>query len=442
MSDVILHAFDWHYGDIEKNAPKIAQYGYGAVLIPPPLYSDENGKEWWQRYQPKDYRILRSALGNKNNLKKAIDALHEAGVRIYADIVFNHMANEKGSRPDPFNFPGEQALKRYTSKEEKESFEADRLYGKLYEGLFSPQDFNPDGDISNWSNPDEVMEGRLGGLPDLDLNDWIVLQQRTCLKSLNDLGFDGYRVDAMKHMPIEHLERVFNTEDMRGKFIFGETLTSNDQEEALFLNPLLKVTSFPCYDFPLQETLRRVFSQSGSLRELSDPAAFGQALPWYRAVTVAITHDIPNNDGFRGLALQAQDEYLANVYLLGRDGGVPLIYSDNNQSAQKYREDRDRWANAWMRQDITSMIRFHNAVHGTPQRSLFEADGFFVFCRGDRGIVAINKTDEWQHPTIWTWGLRHGTYSSQIHEYQMELSGDTFTFAIPPRQAQMWLYRG
>jgi len=439
MSDVILHAFDWHYGDIEKNAPKIAQCGYGAVLIPPPLYSDENCKEWWQRYQPKDYRVLRSALGNKNDLKKAINALHEAGVRIYADIVFNHMANEKGSRPDPFNFPGEQTLKRYTSKKEKASFEADRIYGKLDEGLFSPQDFNPDGDIRNWNNPDEVMEGRLGGLPDLDLNDWIVLQQRTCLKSLNDLGFDGYRVDAMKHMPIRHLERVFNTEDMRGKFIFGETLTSNDHEEALFLNPLLKVTSFPCYDFPLQETLRRVFSPPGSLRELVNPAAFGQALPWYRAVTVAITHDIPNNDGFRGLALEAQDEYLAHAYLLGRDGGVPLIYSDNNQSAQKYPEDLDRWANAWMRNDITSMIRFHNAVHGTPQRSLFEADGFFVFCRGDRGIVAINKTDDWQHPTIWTWGLCHGTYSCQLHGYQMEVSGDTFSFAIPPRQAQMWL---
>jgi len=56
MRDVILHAFDWRYTDIAENADRIAGLGYGAVLIPPPLYSlsDESGKEWWQRYQPKD----------------------------------------------------------------------------------------------------------------------------------------------------------------------------------------------------------------------------------------------------------------------------------------------------------------------------------------------------------------------------------------------------
>jgi alpha-amylase len=74
---------------------------------------------------------------------------------------------------------------------------------------------------------------------------------------------------------------------------------------------------------------------------------------------------------------------------MGRDGGVSLVYSDNNQSARKYPEDRNRWANSWMREDITAMIRFHNAVHGMPQRLLFEDDGFIVFARGDRGMVAI-----------------------------------------------------
>lgn len=56
MYDVILHAFDWRYSDIERNAPRIAELGYGAMLFPPPLYRDENGPEWWQRYQPRDYR--------------------------------------------------------------------------------------------------------------------------------------------------------------------------------------------------------------------------------------------------------------------------------------------------------------------------------------------------------------------------------------------------
>lgn len=440
MHDVILHAFDWRYKDIEANAQRIGDMGFGAVLFPPPLYSDENGPEWWQRYQPRDYRVIRSYLGRKTDLKRAVDALKKCGVRAYADVVFNHMANE--SRRDRFNFPGEAVLQRYTSVKESAGFKEDCLYGDLNEGLFSPDDFNKFGDISNYNNPWEVVEGSLGGLPDLEFCDWVVKQQRECLLALNGLGFSGYRIDALKHLPVAHLEAVFETEGMQDKFVFGEVLTFNDNQEATFLWPVMKTTDFPCYDFVLQETLRKAFAPSGSMRELVDPAALGQALPWYRAVTVAVTHDIPNNDGFRGVLLEPQDEYLAHVYLMGRDGGVPLVYSDNNQSAGRYPEDRDRWANAWQRHDITAMIRFHNAVHGTPQRALYEADGFLVFARGDRGIVAINKTSEWQHPVIWTWGVQQGTYRCQIHGHEMNVAGDTFVFAIPPREAQMWLYSG
>jgi len=438
MNDVILHAFDWHYTDISSNAGRIAGLGYGAVLIPPPLYSDVSGTEWWQRYQPKDYRIIRSFLGNKDALEKMIAALHSNGVRVYVDIVFNHMANE--DRPDRFNFPGEAELLRY--KEERSSFEEDRLYGNLDDGLFSPWDFNPYGAIMDWLDPFQSTEYSLSGLPDLDLGQWVIDQQRRCLQELNAMGIDGYRVDAVKHLPEAHIKSVFETSDMAGKYLFGEALTSNDNEERIFLWPLFHDTGLSFYDFPLHETLRRTFSPDGSMRELVDPAAFGQALPKWRALTFGVTHDMPNNDGFRGVMLQPQDEYLTNVYLMGRDGGVPLIYSDNNQSAANYPEDRNRWANSWKRDDIAAMLRFHNAVHGQQQSSLYEDDGFLVFARGEVGMVAINKTEDWQHPAISTEGLCPGGYRCQIHGYQMDVRGDRFTFAIPPREAQMWLFSG
>jgi alpha-amylase len=127
---------------------------------------------------------------------------------------------------------------------------------------------------------------------------------------------------------------------------------------------------------------------------------------------------------------------------MGRDGGVPMIYSDHNESAGKYPEDQERWANAWERDDIRAMVTFHNTVHGLPQHTLYEDDGFLVFARGYRGIVAINKTGSWQNPTIRTFGLRTGAYRCQIHHHVMQVEGERFTFAIPPRQAQMWLTDG
>src|SRR5512139_442951 len=136
MRDVILHAFDWKYRDVADRAERIAAFGYGGVLLSPPLYSDENGQDWWQRYQPKDYRVLRSRLGRKADLVAAIGALHSHGVKVYADIVFNHMANE--DRADRYNFPGMAELERYRTQRKK--FAADRLYGNLDDGLFSPWD--------------------------------------------------------------------------------------------------------------------------------------------------------------------------------------------------------------------------------------------------------------------------------------------------------------
>jgi alpha-amylase len=286
----------------------------------------------------------------------------------------------------------------------------------------------------------ESTDHSLSGLPDLELNPWVVDQQRLCLRALNALGFDGYRIDAVKHLPGEHVRQVFQTTEMAGKFMFGEALTANDHEELLFLWPLVTETYMSFYDFPLFETLRRVFAPTGSMRELVDPASYGQALPWRRAVTFGVTHDIPNNDGFRWQLLSTQDEFLATVYIMARDGGVPLIYSDKNQSAGKFSEDRDRWANAFNRPDIVAMVAFHNAVHGTQQRPLYEDDGFLVFARGDQGIVAINKTAGWQQATIRTWGMRQGEYRCRIHGNSLQVSGERVTLAIPPRQAQLWLH--
>ena len=62
-ADVIMHAFNWKYADVTAKASDIAAAGYKVVLISPPLKS--SGSEWWARYQPQDYRVIDTPLGNK-----------------------------------------------------------------------------------------------------------------------------------------------------------------------------------------------------------------------------------------------------------------------------------------------------------------------------------------------------------------------------------------
>lgn len=438
MRNVILHAFNWRYTDIIDNLDAIREAGYGAVLIPPPLYSDPAGDQWWQRYQPKDYRVLLSHLGGKRDLERLIEACHGGTprLRVYADLVINHMANE--ARNDRFNFPGEAELARY--KAEPELYAENRLYGDLSEGLFSPWDFNQAGEIDSheWSDRGSVQFQNLSGLPDLKDSDWVLKQQHLMVTALAEMGFDGFRIDAIKHITERMIDNIADASSFGDLFWFGEVLTGSDHDADIFLDPFLRETWISAYDFPLFLTIREAFGLGGSLRALAHPHHQDNALPWNRSVTFVVNHDIPHNDGFRFWLLDPQDEHLAYAYILGRDGGVPLVYSDHNES--KYSQDRDRWLDVYKRPDLVAMIQFHNAVHGKPMHILYESDVLLVFRRGEKGIVAINKSSSNQWADFSTWELKNpGQYRDLIHKHEMTLSGNTFSLLVPPRTAQMWL---
>jgi alpha-amylase len=440
MRNVTLHAFNWQYQEIIKQLDVIQESGYGAILIPPPLYSDPQGDSWWQRYQPKDYRILLSYLGGKKDLEELIQRCHAANppIRVYVDIVLNHMANE--NRSDRFNFPGAAELQKY--QENPALFAANQIYGDLKDGIFSISDFNNRGEIEGgeWSDRITVQNENLSGLPDLNDSAWVLEQQMKMLKALVDMGFDGFRIDAIKHLTERTVDNFADNKLLSGKFLFGEVLTGGDQDEQIFLTPFLQETWIAAYDFPLFNTMREAFNFGGSLQKLAHPADEGNALPWNRSVTFVVNHDIPYNSGFRGWLLDPTDEHLAHAYILGKDGGVPLIFSDHNESTTQFPEDRDRWQGAFDRQDIVDMIAFHNAVQGTTMTILSASDSVLVFRRGDRGIVAINKGGQAQSVQFNTWGLQNpGTYQDLLNKYEMQLSGDSFELFIPERTAQMWL---
>jgi alpha-amylase len=438
MRNVTLHAFNWRYQDIIDNLDTIHKAGYGAILLPPPLYSDPKGDQWWQRYQPKDYRILLSHLGGKRELEALIAACdrYTPKIQVYADLVLNHMANE--NRPDWFNFPGEAELRQY--QQNAALYNENRLYGDLSEGLFSTSDFNHAGEIEGheWSNRDAVQYQNLSGLPDLKDSDWVLKQQLAMVEAMVNMGFDGFRLDAIKHMTSRMINSITDNPNVRNPFWFGEVLTGSDHDEEIFLEPFLQETDIGAYDFPLFQTIRTAFGFGGSLRTLADPRSQDNALPWNRAVTFVVNHDIPHNDGFRFWLLDSQDEHLAYAYIMGRDGGVPLVYSDHNES--RHPQDQNRWQDIYKRADILAMIRFHNAVHGQPMQVLFVNDVLLVFRRGEQGIVAINKSGSNQWADFSTWGLKNpGRYRDLIHPYEMTLSGDKLSLLVPPRTAQMWL---
>lgn len=172
------------------------------------------------------------------------------------------------------------------------------------------------------------------------------------------------------------------------------------------------------------------------MNTLVDPGAYGQALNGQQAITFAVTHDLPLNEGFRWQILEATDETLAHAYILGRDGGVPLIYSDHNESGD------NRWQDLYKRDDIKGMLKFHNATQGQTMQVINFNDCMILFKRNHVGVVGINKCQDGQD--VWVDTAKDNLYWHR--NYRDTLSGDVqnissqwHKFYIPGRSARMWL---
>lgn len=447
-ADVILHAFEWSYSGIAGAAREIEKAGYAAVLVAPPMKSEKSDHcDWFKRYQPQDFRVIDGCNGNKEDFVRMIAALGKVRVRVYADVVLNHMANE---RDNSTTFPGPEALTEYAK--DPAYWGRQRLYGKLNDGLFGAQDFHDEACIGDYGNREEVTHRRIcspggdRGVPDLkdtviDQN-WVHDQRREYLQALFALGVRGFRLDAAKHMPIGAI-RHFVPDSIASKSqVFGEIITwggTTDHEYNLYLKPYLQQlpASFGAYDFPLLNTLKRAFEPGQSLgANLANPYADGNALEWQRAVTVVTTHDIPTT--FRSLIMNPKDEELAYAFVLGRDGGTPLVFDDGSRE----RFEQGRWVDAWKRDVMKGMIFFHNRMQGKWMEAVSANDCALLWRRQEDGIAAINKCGFDQFITVDTrnkfkWNV---TYRDALSNggNTLKITGPLHTFTIPARTARMW----
>lgn len=437
-ADVILHAFDWRYDEVEAKASEIANLGYKKVLVAPPIKSSPDNCYWWARYQPQDLRVIDHCLGNKQSFQSMINALTSAGVATYADIVLNHMANE---RNNSLQFPGSDTLTDYS--DDASYWQNQTLFGNLSNNLFGASDFHPQGCIFNYNSVFDVQYWRIcggnndPGLPDLDPNNWVREQQRSYLQALKNMGVTGFRIDAAKHMTLWHINQIFTQDIINNMHIFGELITTGGASSAdyqSFLGPYLQYTNHAAYDFPLLNTLVNTFKAGGSMSALENPFAYGNALANNRAVTVAITHDIPTNDGFRYLIMNAADEHLANTYILGRNGGTPMVFSD------KTGVDNNRWVDDYKQNNLAQMVFFHNRVQGQGQSTVYFDDCVLVFKRGMEGLVGINKCggERWvelQTNNQYYW---YRNYRDVFTGEIFSISNNSHWVRIPGRASRMW----
>jgi alpha-amylase len=263
--------------------------------------------------------FIKGPLGTEEEFRKMNAVADQLDIKIIADAVLNHTI-------DLTDVP-------------ESSVTFDPTTGEVVSydfPLLVPNDFHPRCSIDD-SNIESVQNCWLDNrYADLKTETARVRDiARTYLKKLVNLGVDGFRFDAAKHIEPDFFEDVLAA--VPNTFAFGEVI-ENDPKKF----PQTEAIAF--YDFPLVATMKQAFGFGGDLDALRNPAAQNRALPGSKAVTFVRNHDIDRGQaGDRGLHEGAQDSYgigwngpegdlteadivLAYAYIFGREGGVPYVF--------------------------------------------------------------------------------------------------------------------
>ena len=224
---IVFQAWMWKLNEIPVE--EIAKQGFTAIQTSPlqPLKEKihSNLDNAWTVYQPTGYTVGND-LGNEEDLRNLANKCHRNGLKLIVDVVFRHLANERGN--DVYHtIPYE--------------------YRHFYNESFI--------NITNWEDEYEITHKSLSGLPALNLNnEHLQKVQYNYLRKLKELGVNGIRFDAFKHITKEYriklaeeIKELGMMEDTYGEMIYAnKELQKNYNELPLYVNQSIYNSSQYC----------------------------------------------------------------------------------------------------------------------------------------------------------------------------------------------------
>lgn len=346
----IFHAFDENYVNVSKYVCDLKAQGYSHIQISPAQKSNPSS-QWWGRYQPVEYGVI-DGRGTKEDLKKLIEKAHRCGIKVIADVVFNHMAN----------------MDQYRDLNKFAEFDKDDFHA------WCKDDY-----IDNNTTTEKVCWMR-GSLPDLksELPKVRDVHKRH-LKTLVGIGIDGFRFDAAKHIDQAQVQDYINyvNQISRGRaWNYLEVIEDNDTKGEDY-NRIAAVT-----DFRLCNSMKEAFS-GGDLRSLRAPRALNDS----RSVTFGRNHDTapeindsPPSCGYG----DAANAHLATAYVIARESGVPLVLGKDNLAVNFIR------SGIKFRQIMKDRARDGRNVQENVLAVIDSRDVLFME-RGSEGFFVVNK---------------------------------------------------
>ncbi len=472
----ILLLFGWKWSDIMYEVPFLAEHGYDAIKIfPPQEFVAKSGNPWWAIYQPVSYQLSKF-YGTEEDFIKMVDFCHSYNLKVYADLIINHMA-EFNETDQTHLGTNDTTFSKYhygPLNKDNDYYEHDDFYHFSHQGnkQISNEDYCRLEGVWHLEHYDFL------NLPKLDLtNPHVIEILRKYVKYLLSLGVDGFRIDAAKHLKIKAVEKIFaglRTSDGSKPFLYQEyyTGTPMGMDVYSFMEKYFRVgyvTAFKYGEF-LSDAIN---NRNDNLQKLVE-YSFGSSwihYPENRTVVVIDNHDtermMPNMLNYK--CTQNNAYVLAYVFMLAWPFGVPKIMSSFN-----FTEHNDPipttpvWQDGrctcfdknspWVAQHrwnaIANMVLFHNKTKNAPGISHVWTNGNQIaFSRVQQkpkeyvvavGFVVINATDKPINRRFET-GLPVGNYYNLIachlvsgQMYGPSVTVENYGFAtieVPPFEA-------
>eukprot|EP00929_Paragymnodinium_shiwhaense_P035661 TRINITY_DN19217_c0_g1_i2.p1 TRINITY_DN19217_c0_g1~~TRINITY_DN19217_c0_g1_i2.p1 ORF type:complete len:476 (+),score=97.07 TRINITY_DN19217_c0_g1_i2:69-1496(+) len=387
-----VHLFEWSWSDIALECEQwLGPKGFHAVQVSPPTEHIQ-GSQWWTRYQPVTYELV-SRSGNESEFRSMIQRCKTAGVNIYVDAVFNHVAGGSGTGV------------------------AGGKYGNRATPIYGPQDMHHGSDeysncgVSNYDDKQNVQYCDLVGLPDLCTSCEYV--QKTVAGYINNvvaMGAAGIRIDAAKHMDAGELKQLL-TGVPSGLWRFQEVISGNNEA----VQPNMYYGNGDVSEFNYARQLAPNFLNDGKMQYLG---SFGESwglMPSGDAVVFMDNHDTQRGEAQltykNGMLYQ-----LANIFMLAHPYGYPKVMSsyafDNKDqgppsspvhsgSSVACSGGPNSLNGVWICEHrwtaIANMVAWRRSAGSAPVGNFQKVGAdVIIFCRGQAACVAINRqSSQW-----------------------------------------------
>jgi alpha-amylase len=455
-SQVVLQGFWWDYWNsnfpngwanyLTELAPRLKQMGIDAVWIPPTIKSQtQNGVG----YSPFDHydlgdkyqkTFLKTRVGDKDELLRMVAVLKANGIDIIQDLVLNHVTGagtangSGGADPSAMDDGSTQKFKnfRYSCYETPASPDNAANY-LARKGRFSKnwQNFYPNNSnvcCTNEMNtpywgPDVSYESNAFGLsgnatynPNQSTSymrngfrDWLIWYKK-------QVGWDGVRIDAIKHFPAEIAEDyLWNLQNNAGfasgtdeMFAVGEWVGGAGELDA-WANAVQNRAG--TFDFSLRNGLVNIIQGNGNFNIGSIPSYQQQnrlrTVPFvnnhdtYRPILDADGNYIGWNTGSQlGSQIEPNDPRASVVTAisLSVDGAPEVFFEDLfniGYNSNRFSHKPNLESELPVFSDIANIIWCHQNLHFKEGSYMvpWQAQDALVIERSGRALIAV--TDSW-----------------------------------------------